>query len=208
VSTDLRARLIETFRWYDPGPGSTHLVSDISGWWRDGRILGEIGPALAGLHSDAAPTAVVAPEVTGFILGPLVARALGVGFVEAYKDTRDQRLTDAVAWGRTAPDYRGRRLSLGVRRARVGPGDRVLLVDDWAATGAQLGALHEALASVGATVLGAAVVVDARPGPAGTAGSDRATGPASHAVGSDRPTGPGGPPWEVRALLRAEELPA
>ncbi|HET6530715.1 MAG TPA: phosphoribosyltransferase, partial [Actinoplanes sp.] len=71
MASDLRQRLITEFRWTDPEPGSDLLVSDRSGWWREPDILRAIGPALAGLHPGPAPTLVVAPEVTGFLLGPL-----------------------------------------------------------------------------------------------------------------------------------------
>jgi adenine phosphoribosyltransferase len=183
VDFALKNRLIGSFRWLDPGPHSSHLVSDVSGWWRDPEILAGIGPALAGLFPDARPTVVAAPEVGGFLLGPLVASALGVGFVEAYKDTRHRRIADRMVWARAAADYRGRTLALGVRAARVRAGDRVLVVDDWADTGAQIGALRAALASVGAEVVGAAVIVDGRLPAAGE-------------------------PSLIRGLLRPADLPA
>ena len=58
----------------------------------------------------------------------------------------------------------------------------MLVVDDWAVTGAQVGALRAALGRTGAQVIGAAVIVD---------GCDAAT---SEELG-------------VRGLLRAAELP-
>lgn len=178
----LTSRLIDAFRWLDPGAHSTHLVSDISSWWRDPAILREIGPALAGLFPDQRPTVVIAPEVTGFLLGPLVATALGVGFVEARKEQPDRRHPDPTLWGRAAPDHRGRVLRLGVRAARLAAGDRVLVVDDWVVTGAQVGAVRAAADQAGAAVVGAAVVVD------------------GCAPGTGKELG-------VRGLLRAEQLP-
>src|SRR5688500_9013009 len=115
VDVRLKARMIDAFRWVDPGPDSGHLVSDAAGWWRDPIVLGRLGPALAGLFPDGRPTVVVAPEVTGFLLGPLVAAALGVGFVGAYKSGGDRLIPAEVVWGRSAPDYRGRVVTLGVR---------------------------------------------------------------------------------------------
>jgi adenine phosphoribosyltransferase len=160
VDVDLKARLIDGFRWLDPGPRSTHLVSDVSGWWRDPVVLANVGGALAGLFAAERPTVVVSPEVTGFIVGPLAAAALGTGFVEAYKDTRNRTVAMEMVWGQSAPDYRGRVLGLGVRAGRLAAGDRALIVDDWAVTGAQIGALRAALARVGVKAVGAAVIVD------------------------------------------------
>jgi adenine phosphoribosyltransferase len=192
VDAALKVRLIKAFRWLDPGPHSAYLVSDRSGWWRDPEILARLGPALGGLYPDTSPTVVVAPEVTGFLLGPLVASALRVGFVEAYKADRDRRAVDPMVWGRSRPDYRGRVLGLGVRAGRVGVGDRVLVVDDWVDTGAQIEALQAALAAAGAEVIGAAVIVD-----------DRAR--AAVAAGGREVADPGVPP--IRALLNGADLP-
>ncbi|OKI67913.1 phosphoribosyltransferase [Micromonospora sp. CB01531] len=155
----LSHRLVELFRWVDPSPDSSHLVSDISGWWRDPVVLAGIGPALAGLFPDARPTVVVAPEVTGLLLGPLVAVAAGAGFLPAYKQDGGRRRVGPMRWAETPPDYRGRRLRIGVNARRLGPGDQVLLVDDWVATGAQLDALQRVVRDSGAEPVGAAAVV-------------------------------------------------
>lgn len=164
MRAELTRRLIEAFRWIDPGPESTHLVSDTSGWWRDPEILGGVGPALAELFRTEHPTVVVAPEATGLLLGPLVATALGVGFLPAYKQDNPRRIAEPTSWARTAPDYRGRSLALGIRDRHLRPGDRVLVVDDWVATGAQVRALHELIAARGAQPVGtAALVVDCPP---------------------------------------------
>lgn len=160
MRNQLSDRLVATFHWVDLGAGSTHLVSDLSGWWRDGELLAAVGPALAELFHEDPPTLVVAPEKVGFIVGPLVAAALGVGFVEAYKSTRTRQVADHLRWRCTESDYRGRELHLGVRARHVGPGDRVLLVDDWADTGAQLTALRQVVLDCGAEYVGAAVIVD------------------------------------------------
>lgn len=156
----LAARLVDTFRWVDLGPDSTHLVSDISGWWRDPVVLASIGPALADLFRDVRPTVVISPEKGGFVVGPLVAAALGAGFIEAYKSTRTRRIADQLVWRSTGLDYRGRELSLGVRARHLSAQERVLLVDDWADTGAQLVALRQLVLDIGAAYLGAAVIVN------------------------------------------------
>lgn len=155
----LQRRLTELFRWVDPGPDSSHLVSDTAAWWRDPAVLAAVGPALAGLFPGAHPTVVIAPETTGLLLGPLVAVAAGAGFVPAYKDGGERRRVGAMRWGETLPDHRGQRLRLGVDGDRLEPGDRVLIVDDWVDTGAQVEALRRVVAETGAQVVGAAAVV-------------------------------------------------
>ena len=142
-TTDPARRLVDAFRWLDPGPYATHLVSDVSGWWRDPDILAGLGPALAALCPDVpgGPTLVVGPETSGFIVGPLVATALGTGFAPAYK--------------------RAPRGELVVVTDRLRPGDRVLVADDWVETGGQVAALRHQVRSAGAAYLGTVAVVDA-----------------------------------------------
>ncbi|WDZ86105.1 phosphoribosyltransferase family protein [Micromonospora cathayae] len=159
MSDELRRRLIELFRWSDPGPESTHLVSDVSGWWRDPVVLAALGPALVEPYRADAPTVVVAPAVTGLIIGPLAATALGVGFVPARKADDGRQPPGPTTWAQGPPDFRDRRVTLGVRDRHLGPGDRVLVVDDWVATGAQVRALYDLCAARGAEPVGTAVVV-------------------------------------------------
>jgi len=164
VTKPLAVRLLTEFRWLDPGADATHEVSDMSGWWREPALLAGLGPALAALFPEAEPTVVVAPEAAGFLLGPLVAHALGVGFVEAHKDGRG-RVAARMLRRTTAPDYRGRSITLSVQARLLSATDRVLVVDDWVATGAQIAALRSLVHAAGAQYLGAAVIVDACPRP-------------------------------------------
>jgi adenine phosphoribosyltransferase len=161
VRSDLRDLLLQHFRWTDPEPAAGYLVSDRSGWWRAPEVLDGLGPGLAGLFPDTGPTVVVSPEVTGFLVGPLVARALGVGFVEAYKmgiAGGRRPIAEPMTWADLA-DHRGEPQRLGLRSRHLGPGDRVLVVDDWAVTGAQTRALYAVAAELGATPVGTAVIV-------------------------------------------------
>jgi adenine phosphoribosyltransferase len=163
VASDLRDRLRAAFRWTDPGPDTDILVSDRSGWWRDPQILNGLGPALADLFAGTAPTVVMAPEVTGFLVGPLVARALGVGFVEAYRAGARRPIAEPMTWADVPADHRGDAQRLGVRSRLIDPADRVLVVDDWATTGAQARGLYAVIAALGATPVGVAVIVDECP---------------------------------------------
>jgi adenine phosphoribosyltransferase len=165
VTDDLRDRLRRAFRWTDPGPPSDYLVSDRSGWWRDPVLLDGLGPALAGFFRADRPTVVISPEVTGFLLGPLVARALGVGFIEAYRAGARRAIAEPMIWAEIPADHRGDAQHLGVRRRLLADDDRVLVVDDWASTGAQARGLREL---VGKRYLGTAAIVDECP-PAVTA---------------------------------------
>ena len=139
---------------------------DMTGVWRDPTLLQAMGPALAGLFPDPpTPTIVLGPESRGSLIGPLVAAHLGVGFVEVHKNRGP--VTDSDIWVRrtTPPDYRDRHLELGFRRGLVQPSDRVLVVDDWVATGSQARTVKQLVDSVNAGWIGVACIVDAMTDP-------------------------------------------
>ncbi|GIJ22223.1 phosphoribosyltransferase family protein [Micromonospora lutea] len=163
MPAELSKRLVELFRWVDPGPGSSHLVSDTSGWWRDPATLAALGPALVAPFRAVRPTVVVSPAVTGFLLGPLAATALGVGFVAAHKPGDGRLPAGPLTWAQSPPDFRGRRVDLAVRDRHLGPGDRVLVVDDWVDTAAQVRAVYQICTTRGAEPVGTAAVVDGCP---------------------------------------------
>ena len=75
---------------------------------------------------------------------------------------RPGRLPGPTVGGTTDPDHRGVRHELHVQ-AVLRPGDRVLLVDDWAERGSQAGAAAELVRRQGAEVVGMALVVDELP---------------------------------------------
>lgn len=103
---------------------------------------------------------VVAAEARGFILGSLCALALGVGFVPARKPGSVHPGPKVTVT--SDRDWRGHRHAFRVAKV-LGPLDRVLLVDDWIETGSQATAIASAVSSMGATLVGAAVIVDQAP---------------------------------------------
>src|SRR5258708_3268425 len=134
--------------------------ADISGWWRDPELLAALGPALAELHPTQGVTLVLGTESRGYLLGPLVATHLGVGFAEVKKEGADPEVRWPM-WHRAArPDYVKRDLHLGVLRSVLTDRDRVLFVDDWVATGAQAETTQALVADAGAAWAGAAVLVE------------------------------------------------
>lgn len=88
--SDVRDRLRQSFRWRgdrtDPD-----FRADITGWWRSPDTLLSLGPGLAALFADSAPTVVMGTESHGSLLGVLTAQHLGVGFAEVRKDLGGRR---------------------------------------------------------------------------------------------------------------------
>lgn len=122
-------------------------------------MLRAIGPALAGLY-DEVPTVVIGPVSRGSLVGALTAAAVGVGFVEMRKDARSSYDGDRWVRRTTGPDYRDRHEVFGFRQGLVRPGDRVLMVDDWADTGATAVVARALVEDCGARWIGAACIVD------------------------------------------------
>ncbi len=158
-SADLASDLRRAFRWRGDRTDDQYL-GDPTGWWADATILERIGPALAHLFQDEAPTVVLGPQSRGALLGALVATHLGIGLVELRKDPSPAADSDRWLITHTPPDYRDRNLRLGARRDHLESGQRVLLVDDWIQTGGQATGAREIVDRVGATWCGVAVIVD------------------------------------------------
>lgn len=156
ASADLTARLLEAYRapegYYDP-----------SRWWLDASLMADIVADLADAHRDGQPTAVVGIESRGQMLGALVARRLGLAFVEIRKNKHPLGVGEPLLRQTTPPDYKDRGLVLTMRRGVLRPRDRVLLVDDWIATGAQATAARALVDDAEATWVGTSVIVDGSP---------------------------------------------
>jgi adenine phosphoribosyltransferase len=148
-----RRAVLRTFRWVD-GHGDVWAVL------ADGRALAAVVDELAAPWHDAGVTHVAGLEARGFPVGAAVAVALGAGFVPVRK--RPGSLPGPTIGGTAAADHRGLRHELHVQVV-LGPGDRVLLVDDWAERGSQAEAAAELVRRQGAEVVGLALVVDELP---------------------------------------------
>ncbi|MEU8224417.1 phosphoribosyltransferase family protein [Kribbella sp. NPDC048915] len=123
-------------------------------------MLRAVGPALAELYADAAPTVVLGPVSRGSLVGALTAAALGVGFVEMRKASGSSIDSDRWVRRTSAPDYQDRHVVFGFRRELIRAGDRVLMVDDWIDTGATARTARALVADCGAAWVGAACIVD------------------------------------------------
>lgn len=148
-----RAAFLDAFAWH-----SGH--ADVWRVFEDGPTLAAVVEGLADPWADAGITGVVAVEARGFLLGGAVAVRLGVGLHALRKVGAlfpgDKQLVD------TEPDYRGVRHRLMIR-STLTPGDRVLVVDDWAETGSQALAARALVERCGASWGGLSLVVDQLP---------------------------------------------
>ena len=99
------------------------------------------------------PTAVVGIDALGFVLGGALATELGVGFVAVRKGGKLPYPPEELL-RRAFTDYSGEAKALELHPDALSPGDRVLLVDEWVETGAQMRAAATLVEAAGATVAG------------------------------------------------------
>jgi len=90
----------------------------------------------------------------GFILGTAIAQKLGVGIIPIRKGGKLPVNTDS----KTFCDYTGTIKSLEIRQDISISGMRVLIVDEWIETGAQVSAAIELIEDKGAVVVGVATI--------------------------------------------------
>lgn len=131
---------------------------DVAGVLRDPRLLPLIGPALVEPFRHEGVTIVAAPEARGPIVGALAAAELGAGLVLARKEDRNHPGADLRV--QSEPTWRGTPEHFQARSFDLDSTDRVLIVDDWVTTGNSLRAVAALVERCGATVVGAAVLVD------------------------------------------------
>jgi adenine phosphoribosyltransferase len=132
--------------------------ADLLGMLAEAGVLERAAAALAAPFAAARVTKVVGIEARGFIFAAPVATELAAGFVPIRKPGGIHPGAKARVVSR--PDWRGRRLTLAVQRAALVPGDRALLVDDWAETGSQALAAKSLIGACGASFAGLSLLVD------------------------------------------------
>ncbi len=146
-----RDALLARFRWV-----GGH--ADVWNIFRDGPALRIVVQALVEPFPSDRVSAVVGIESRGFLLGGAAAVELGVGFVAVRK--AGSLFPGPKLSARSATDYRGQCSEFLLQREAVSPGDRLLLVDDWAETGSSAAAVASLLTAAGGELIALAVLVD------------------------------------------------
>ena len=129
--------------------------------------------ALADHYAGIGVDLVVGVEARGFVLAAPLAYRLGVGLVPARKPGKLPRRAVSQAY-----DLEYGADTLEMHHDAIGPGDRVLLIDDVLATGGTAAAAAEMIAQTGAEILGVGVLMEL----AFLAGRERLDGYDVHAV--------------------------
>lgn len=131
------------------------LFKDITPLLGDATAFAYVIGELAGFGRGKRVTKVVGIESRGFILAPPVALRLEAGFVPVRKQGKlpgkSRRERYGLEYGTD---------TIEIHEDAVGPGDRVLVVDDVLATGGTAAAAIRLVEGLGATVVGAAFLLE------------------------------------------------
>ncbi len=153
-----------------PQPGV--VFKDITPLLADPGALRAVVEDLAARHTGSVDL-VAGVEARGFIIGALLARELGVGFIPIRKEGKLPAKTVSIAYQLEYGEA-----TIEVHADSFAGGERVLLVDDVLATGGTAAAAWELLSSVGAEVVALDVVIEL----AALGGRDRLVGRRVEAV--------------------------
>ena len=169
----LTDRVRQTLRVIPDYPKPGIHFQDITPVLRDGSLLREVVAEMSRPFREAGISHVLGIEARGFILGGAVATALGAGFVPARKPGK-------LPWDRAAEAYDLEYGSdaLEAHRDAVGPGNRVLIVDDVLATGGTARAAGQLARGLGAELVGWSFLLEI----GALRGRERLQGAACHIV--------------------------
>ncbi|MDJ0864718.1 MAG: adenine phosphoribosyltransferase [Myxococcota bacterium] len=154
-----------------PKPGI--LFRDVTPLLQDPVALGAAVHALADPFRGDGVEQVLGIESRGFILGAPVALELDAGFVPVRKQGKLPYETRAVTY-----DLEYGSDTVEMHTDAVGPGTRVLVVDDLIATGGTCGAAVKLARAAGAEIVACAFLVEL----GALAGRDRIAGERIHVV--------------------------
>jgi adenine phosphoribosyltransferase len=150
-----RERIRRTVRTVPNWPLPGVMFRDITPLLSDAAVFKLLIDEFVQRYRDQRVTVIAGLDARGFIIGSVLAYALGIGFVPIRK--RGKLPFDTVVESYTL-EYG--QAELEVHTDAVGAGDRVVLVDDLIATGGTMGAGKRLLERLGAHVIEGAAIID------------------------------------------------
>lgn len=125
----------------------------------DPALMMEAGRELAALFAGTGTTKVLTAEISGIAPAMTTALALGVPVIYARK-TKPVTMTDPV-YVEAAPSHtKGVSIFLMCSPEFLGPGERILIIDDFLASGRTIGALVRMVRHAGAELVGIGALIE------------------------------------------------
>ena len=140
-------------------PGGILKVDGFLNHRIDPQLCHEMALELKRLYGGCGVNKVLTVEASGIALGIMTALVFDCPLVFA-KKSRTKNISDSV-WSAEVDSFtHGTRNTVMVSKEYLGPNDRVLLVDDFLATGAALIGLKQLVTLAGGTVVGAGIAIE------------------------------------------------
>ena len=128
--------------------------NDVTPLFADAAAFSELVADLAAPFETSDINLVAGIDALGFILGTALAIHLGKGFIPIRKGGKLPVPADRLEF----IDYTGQQKSLELRAGILQPGSKILLVDEWIETGAQIQAAAGLIEHQGGIVTGIAAI--------------------------------------------------
>jgi len=125
----------------------------------DPMLMDECGIEFARRFAAAAPTRILTAEISGIAPALMTARHLNIPVVYARK-TRPVTMPDTVYLTIAPSHTKGNKVELIVSPEYLKPGERVLIIDDFLATGATILGLVRLTQAAGATIVGVGTLIE------------------------------------------------
>lgn len=126
----------------------------------DAQLMEQVGEAIGQAFQSASPSRILTAEVSGIVPAVMTAKALGNLPVVYARKHKPITMSEPV-YIEVAPSHtKGSEVNLMVSPEFLQQGDRVLIVDDFLATGKTIQALARIVQNAGAELVGIATVVE------------------------------------------------
>jgi len=135
-------------------PKSGIIFKDLTPLFADGEAFREIIDAITAAYPDGFDI-VVGVEARGFVIAAAVAYAAGVGVVPIRKAGKLPRVAHSASY-----ELEYGQATLEISEGALGPGQKVLVVDDVLATGGTAEATLELVELAGGEVIGLSVLLE------------------------------------------------
>jgi xanthine phosphoribosyltransferase len=126
----------------------------------DANLMEAIGLDIANQYRDANPTRILTAEVSGLIPAAMVGKAMGNLPVVYARKKKPVTMMEPVYLEKAPSHTKGSEVSLMVSPEFLQSSDRILIVDDFLASGRTIDALARIVQRSGATLVGISAVVE------------------------------------------------
>lgn len=140
-------------------PGGILKIDNFLNHQIDTKLLYEMALEFKRLYSDEEINKILTIEASGIAIAAVAGFVFGCPILFA-KKSKSRNISDDVWSTEVASFTHGNTNTVLVSREFLGPKDRVLIIDDFLATGAALVGLKDLCDQAGATVVGAGIAVE------------------------------------------------